>query len=88
MKRIMSEKERQTKFQNTWKALNARGIYTEEQLDEAIAKQAPLDLTLFFTPVPGLSEKKVKELEKIASKYKVVSKPKNKSDVHEETSTA
>jgi len=73
---------------NVWKELNAKGIFTEEQLDEAISKQVPLDLTLFFTPVPGLSEEKAKELERMASKYKIVNNSKMKNAVLSESSTA
>ena len=74
MAREMTKEEEDKLVTNIWKALNKRGIYNEEQLDEAIAKQEPLDLTPLFIPVEGLAEEKKNELRQMASKYKVISK--------------
>lgn len=35
-----------------WQELNARGIYTEEQLDRAIKEVGVIDIGFFVTPLP------------------------------------
>lgn len=50
-----SPEEIKAKVEKTWKALNKLGIYTEEQLDEAIKKQPPLNIGCMVSPIKKLT---------------------------------
>lgn len=42
-----------------WEYLNENGIYTEEELDEAIKKMKPLNISIFVAPVSLKGDAKV-----------------------------
>lgn len=48
----MTKEERKAEGERLWKELNARGIYTEEQLDQAIKEVGVIDIGFFVTPLP------------------------------------
>lgn len=66
----MTPEQRERCKEVMWRDLNRHGIYNEEQLDAAIAKQKPLNFGLFFTPAPGLSEEGKRKLEKAKEDFK------------------
>lgn len=49
----MTKEERKAEGDRLWKELNAKGIYTEEQLDQAIKEVGVIDIGFFVTPLPA-----------------------------------
>lgn len=42
-----------------WEYLNENGIYTEEELDRAIADMEPLDISIFVSPIKITDDAKI-----------------------------
>lgn len=49
----LTKEERKAEGDRLWKELNAKGIYTEEQLDRAIKEVGLIDIGFFVTPLPA-----------------------------------
>ncbi len=52
MKKSLTPEQRKAEGERLWKELNARGIFTEEQLDQAIREVGVIDIGFFVTPLP------------------------------------
>lgn len=49
---VISEEERiKRRVKKTWEVLNRYGIYTEQQLDQAIKNTPPVDIGCMISPV-------------------------------------
>lgn len=42
-----------------WQYLNENGIYTEEELDEAIANMQPINIGIFVSPIEITDDAKI-----------------------------
>jgi len=63
IKKLSPEEKIKIRVQKAWDVLAKHGIYTEEQLDEAIKKLPPINIGCMVSPIPEEAKRSLENCE-------------------------